>query len=77
MEFDVIWEKCVSDEWSLIGDSVFFANHGNGFDDTFGENHTGATFDRIMFATKPIVVADHYGEKARRYLYMGMHSIDW
>jgi len=32
------------------------ANHGNGFDDNFGENHTGATFDRIFFATKPITV---------------------
>jgi hypothetical protein len=33
------------------------ANHGNGFDDLFGENHAGATFDRIMFATKPIAIA--------------------
>jgi hypothetical protein len=33
------------------------ANDGNGFDDTFGENHGGNTFDRILFATKPINVA--------------------
>jgi len=33
------------------------SNHGNGFDDTFGENHWGSTFDRIMFATKPIAIA--------------------
>jgi len=33
------------------------SNHGNGFDDTFGENHWGSTFDRVMFATKPIAIA--------------------
>jgi hypothetical protein len=33
------------------------ANHGNGFDDLFGENHAGSTYDRIIFATKPIAVA--------------------
>jgi hypothetical protein len=33
------------------------ANDGNGFDDTFGDNKTGATYDRIIFATKPITVA--------------------
>lgn len=32
------------------------SNAGNGFDDTFGENHYGSTFDRIMFATRPIAV---------------------
>ena len=32
------------------------ANDGNGFDDQFGENHEGATFDRIVFATRPIAV---------------------
>lgn len=34
------------------------ANGGDGFDDTFGENHYGATYDRIMFATKPIAIVD-------------------
>ena len=33
------------------------ANSGDGFDDPFGENHSGANFDRILFATKPIAVA--------------------
>lgn len=32
------------------------ANGGDGFDDTFGENHGGATYDRLIFATKPISV---------------------
>lgn len=30
------------------------ANDGNGFDDSFGENKFGSTYDRILFATKPI-----------------------
>jgi len=33
------------------------ANDGNGFDDNFGENHYGATYDRILFATRPLAVA--------------------
>lgn len=33
------------------------ANHGDGFDDTFGENHYGSTNDRFVFATKPIAIA--------------------
>jgi hypothetical protein len=33
------------------------SNNGNGFDDTFGENHYGSTFDRIMFATRPVAIA--------------------
>lgn len=33
------------------------ANGGDGFDDTFGENHYGASYDRVMFATRPIAVA--------------------
>ena len=32
------------------------ANHGNGFDDTFGENHGGSTYDRVMFLTQPLAV---------------------
>lgn len=31
-------------------------NSGDGFDDTFGENHAGATFDRVMVATRPIAI---------------------
>lgn len=33
------------------------SNHGNGFDDTFGENHYGSTFDRVLFATNPVSIA--------------------
>jgi hypothetical protein len=33
------------------------ANDGNGFDDTFGENKYGATYDRAIFATRPISIA--------------------
>lgn len=33
------------------------ANDGNGFDDSFGENKLGATYDRVIFATRPISVA--------------------
>jgi hypothetical protein len=32
------------------------ANSGDGFDDTFGENHQGNNFDRILFATRPIAI---------------------
>jgi hypothetical protein len=32
------------------------ANDGNGFDDTFGENKYGSTYDRVLFATRPITV---------------------
>ena len=33
------------------------ANDGNGFDDTFGENKFGSTYDRAIFATRPIAIA--------------------
>lgn len=33
------------------------SNSGNGFDDTFGENHYGSTFDRVVFATNPVSIA--------------------
>ncbi len=33
------------------------ANGGDGFDDTFGENKYGATYDRVIFATRPISIA--------------------
>ena len=33
------------------------ANSGDGFDDPFGENHYGSTYDRVIFATKPISIA--------------------
>ena len=33
------------------------ANGGDGFDDTFGENHGGSTYDRVLFATRPVAIA--------------------
>lgn len=42
-----------SSAWGL----GLLANDGNGFDDTFGENHYGATFDRVLFATRPLAIA--------------------
>jgi hypothetical protein len=33
------------------------ANSGDGFDDTFGDNHAGATYDRVIFATRPVSIA--------------------
>jgi hypothetical protein len=33
------------------------ANDGLGFDDTFGENHNNTTFDRVLFATRPVAIA--------------------
>lgn len=32
------------------------ANGGDGFDDLFGENHYGSTYDRVIFATRPITL---------------------
>jgi len=56
MEFDAKLGKIrvgrMESHWGL----GLLANHGNGFDDNFGENHTGATFDRFFFATQPIKV---------------------
>ena len=33
------------------------ANGGDGFDDTFGDNHYGSTYDRLIFATRPLAIA--------------------
>jgi hypothetical protein len=40
------------------------ANDGNGFDDKFGENYGGNSFDRVLFATRPISVAQAIAGKA-------------
>ena len=36
------------------------ANEGNGFDDVWGENHGGNTFDRFIFATKPMALTNTF-----------------
>ncbi len=33
------------------------ANDGNGFDEDFGDNNFGSTYDRVMFVTKPLELA--------------------
>jgi len=40
-------------DWGL----GLLANGGDGFDDWFGENRDGSTVDRILFATRPIAIA--------------------
>ena len=46
------------------------ANDGNGFDDRFGENYTGNTFDRVLFATRPIALAQAIaGKRTRKFPY--------
>lgn len=39
------------------------ANEGNGFDDNFGENQGGSTYDRLIFATRPISVVAGIAKK--------------
>lgn len=39
------------------------ANGGDGFDDTFGENQYGSTYDRVIFATRPLTVATTIAHK--------------
>jgi hypothetical protein len=36
------------------------ANDGDGFDDVFGDNHGGNTFDRVIFATKPLALSNTF-----------------
>lgn len=43
-----------SSHWGL----GLLANHGDGFDDDFGENHYGNSFDRFLFATNPVAIAN-------------------
>jgi hypothetical protein len=40
---------------SMWGTGILI-NHGDGFDDDFGENHYGTSFDRILFATNPAAI---------------------
>jgi hypothetical protein len=44
------------------------ANDGNGFDDLFGENHYGSTYDRVIFATRPISIASTIAGKRDRQI---------
>jgi hypothetical protein len=36
------------------------ANQGTEIDDTFGENHYGSTYDRVMFLTKPLAITNAF-----------------
>jgi hypothetical protein len=51
-----------SSHWGL----GLLANHGDGFDDDFGENHFGNQFDRFLFATNPIAIAQAFTKKQER-----------
>jgi hypothetical protein len=56
MEFDVPVGKIrigrQASNWGL----GLLANDGNGFDDLVGENHGGSTYDRFLFATRPLAI---------------------
>lgn len=52
------------------------ANDGNGFDDSFGENHGGNSFDRILFATKPINVATTIAGKPKDVPLLAAVAVD-
>jgi hypothetical protein len=57
MEFDIPAGKIrigrQPSNWGL----GLLANDGNGFDDLVGENHGGSTYDRFLFATRPLAIA--------------------
>jgi hypothetical protein len=57
MEFDIPVGKLrigrQPSDWGL----GLLGNDGNGFDDLFGENHSGSTYDRVLFATRPLAIA--------------------
>lgn len=53
------------------------ANSGDGFDDYFGDNHGGANFDRILFATRPIAVAQKLmGKKPAKIPFIVGYAFD-
>lgn len=49
----VIQAGRMSSHWGL----GLLANDGDGFDDDFGENYFGNQFDRVLFATNPVSIA--------------------
>ena len=42
----------MANQWGM----GILANDGNGFDDLFGDNENRTTFDRLLFATRPIAI---------------------
>lgn len=64
MEFDIPVGKLrigrQPSDWGL----GLLANDGNGFDDLFGENHGGSTNDRVLFATRPLAIAQKMAGKS-------------
>jgi len=64
MEFDIPVGKLrigrQPSDWGL----GLLGNDGNGFDDLFGENHGGSTYDRVLFATRPLAIAQKAMGKA-------------
>ncbi len=53
------------------------ANDGNGFDDDFGDNDGGATYDRIIFATRPIDLVKGLAENFSGKTYPGPKQFPW
>ena len=48
-----------SSHWGL----GLLANHGDGFDDDFGENHYGNQFDRFLFGTNPVKIIQTFTKR--------------
>ena len=66
MEFDIpVGKVRVGRQPSQWGLGIL-GNDGNGFDDLFGENHGGSTFDRVLFATRPLAIVEKAMAAARR-----------
>ena len=64
MEFDIpVGKVRVGRQPSQWGLGIL-GNDGNGFDDLFGENHGGSTFDRVLFATRPLAIVEKAMGKA-------------
>jgi len=63
MEFDIPAGKIrigrQPSNWGL----GLLANDGNGFDDLVGENHGGSTYDRFLFATRPLAIVQKIAGK--------------
>ena len=75
MEFDIPVGKLrigrQPSDWGL----GLLGNDGNGFDDLFGENHGGSTYDRVLFATRPLAIAQKaFGQADSGFQFQGRTS---
>ena len=53
------------------------ANSGDGFDDDFGDNNGGSTYDRVIFATRPIDLVKGLAENLSGNTYPGPKEFPW